>query len=152
MVRLFWQVVLPAAVAVPCQPAFTQQEYSVVVNDIITEGQALLKGEWGSLMNSVNLILAAFAAWCYRWRKQLSRLAAGFAPYLPYCLSTIGWCEKSVCPCVRDGWGRVPGLCACVCVFIWRQRKSRAVFNQWGVYKLEYLCLCVCVKLEWWFY
>ncbi|XP_027035406.1 cadherin-2 [Tachysurus fulvidraco] len=37
------QVVLQAAGDVPCQPGFTQQEYSVVVNDIITEGQALLK-------------------------------------------------------------------------------------------------------------
>ncbi|XP_053470761.1 cadherin-2 [Ictalurus furcatus] len=37
------QVVLQAAGDMPCQPAFTQQEYSVVVNDIITEGQALLK-------------------------------------------------------------------------------------------------------------
>ncbi|KAF7690210.1 hypothetical protein HF521_012014 [Silurus meridionalis] len=37
------QVVLQAEGAMPCQPAFTQQEYSIMVNDIITEGQALLK-------------------------------------------------------------------------------------------------------------
>ncbi|TSK58108.1 Cadherin-2 [Bagarius yarrelli] len=38
-----YNVVLQVAETMPCQPGFTQQEYSVVVNDIITKGQALLK-------------------------------------------------------------------------------------------------------------
>uniref|UniRef100_A0AAY5EJN2 Cadherin domain-containing protein n=1 Tax=Electrophorus electricus TaxID=8005 RepID=A0AAY5EJN2_ELEEL len=39
----FWQVVVWGEGATLCEPAFTQPEYSVIVSDVITEGQALLK-------------------------------------------------------------------------------------------------------------
>lgn len=53
-----------------------------------------------------------------------------------------------MCLCVRVSWGRVPSLCACVCVFIPSLRREKAVFNQCGVYGLEHPCLCVCVCVK----
>lgn len=44
MLWLSRQVVARGSTAMVCQPAFTQQEYSVIVSDVIAEGQALLKG------------------------------------------------------------------------------------------------------------